>query len=169
MIMERFTLATAFCLVLATTCTASGPRLNERSLIGLTVRSGNGVPIVNPPTRIAGVDQTCFNFKAHQTTLLCCAIVSGKCASSHHAPDQGPDLLDSGYFTLDRTYEAKMFYFYFQARNPTPDTPVVLWMTGAGSDRMRQWLPPTSCLDMFIMRTTPLRAALCAESLSIRT
>ncbi|MEW5315793.1 MAG: hypothetical protein WDW38_007198 [Sanguina aurantia] len=52
------------------------------------VRSGNGVPIVNPPTRVAG------------------------------------------YFTLDRTYDARMFYFYFQARNPTPETPVVLWMTG---------------------------------------
>jgi len=37
----------------------------------------------------------------------------------------------SGYFKLDRaTYDAQMFFFYFQARDAEPDTPVVLWMTG---------------------------------------
>lgn len=36
----------------------------------------------------------------------------------------------SGYFKLDRTKEARMFYFYFQARTAKGDEPVVLWMTG---------------------------------------
>jgi carboxypeptidase C (cathepsin A) len=36
----------------------------------------------------------------------------------------------AGYFKLDRTYDAHMFYFFFESRtNPSTD-PVVLWMTG---------------------------------------
>lgn len=48
-------------------------------------------------------------------------------------PTNGADqpLRISGYFKLDRTHDAHMFYFYFQNRNLDPKAPVVLWMTGA--------------------------------------
>lgn len=36
----------------------------------------------------------------------------------------------SGYFQLNRTYDAHMFYFFFESRSLKPDDPVVLWMTG---------------------------------------
>ena len=37
----------------------------------------------------------------------------------------------SGYFKLNRTKSAEMFYFYFKSRSTTPSKdPVVLWMTG---------------------------------------
>ena len=36
----------------------------------------------------------------------------------------------SGYFKLDRTYDAHMFFFLFEARDAPDDAPVVLWMTG---------------------------------------
>ena len=37
----------------------------------------------------------------------------------------------SGYFKLDRTYDAHMFFFHFQSRNDVDGTdPVVVWMTG---------------------------------------
>ena len=37
----------------------------------------------------------------------------------------------SGYFKLNRTKAAEMFYFYFKSRSATPSKdPVVLWMTG---------------------------------------
>jgi carboxypeptidase C (cathepsin A) len=47
------------------------------------------------------------------------------------ANGQGPERY-SGYFKLNRTYDAHMFFFYFQARvePDSEDTPVVLWMTG---------------------------------------
>ncbi|KAG7671065.1 hypothetical protein KSW81_004492 [Nannochloris sp. 'desiccata'] len=35
----------------------------------------------------------------------------------------------SGYFKLNRTYDAHMFFFYFEAREAPADAPVVLWMT----------------------------------------
>ena len=44
--------------------------------------------------------------------------------------DEGPERI-SGYFKLDRTKDAHMFYFLFQSRSMKPDDPVVLWMTGA--------------------------------------
>lgn len=36
----------------------------------------------------------------------------------------------AGYFKLDRTYDARMFYFFFQSRSKKADDPIVLWMTG---------------------------------------
>jgi carboxypeptidase C (cathepsin A) len=36
----------------------------------------------------------------------------------------------SGYFKLNRTYDAHMFFFYFQARKDPDNAPVVLWHTG---------------------------------------
>ncbi|KIY96734.1 hypothetical protein MNEG_11226 [Monoraphidium neglectum] len=56
-----------------------------------TPRCGaNGVPIVDPPKRVAG------------------------------------------YFKLNRTADAHMFYFYYQSRSRSrEDDPVILWMTGA--------------------------------------
>jgi Serine carboxypeptidase len=41
----------------------------------------------------------------------------------------GPERV-SGYFKLNRTHDAHMFYFYFEARENARDAPVVLWMTG---------------------------------------
>lgn len=47
-------------------------------------------------------------------------------------PSNGPEPQRiSGYFKLDRTHDARMFYFLFQNRNLDPKAPVVLWMTGA--------------------------------------
>lgn len=36
----------------------------------------------------------------------------------------------AGYFKLNRTMDAHMFYFYFESRSQKPDDPLVLWMTG---------------------------------------
>ncbi|GFR42356.1 hypothetical protein Agub_g3051 [Astrephomene gubernaculifera] len=36
----------------------------------------------------------------------------------------------AGYFKLNRTHDARMFYFYFQSRSSPQTDPVVLWMTG---------------------------------------
>ena len=36
----------------------------------------------------------------------------------------------SGYFELNRTSAAEMFYFYFRSRHDSDTAPVVLWMTG---------------------------------------
>ncbi|PNW82448.1 hypothetical protein CHLRE_06g279400v5 [Chlamydomonas reinhardtii] len=36
----------------------------------------------------------------------------------------------AGYFKLNRTHDARMFYFYFQSRHNPATDPVVLWMTG---------------------------------------
>ncbi|KAL4436655.1 hypothetical protein ABPG75_003794 [Micractinium tetrahymenae] len=44
-------------------------------------------------------------------------------------PSSGPERF-SGYFKLNRTYDAHMFFFYFQARVEPENAPVVLWMTG---------------------------------------
>ena len=41
----------------------------------------------------------------------------------------GP-LHEAGYFKLNRTVEAEMFYFYFEHRSMAADAPIVLWMTG---------------------------------------
>ena len=35
----------------------------------------------------------------------------------------------SGYFSLNRTYAAEMFYFFFEHRS-SADGPLILWMTG---------------------------------------
>eukprot|EP00898_Chlorokybus_atmophyticus_P001230 jgi/Chlat1/2107/Chrsp17S02698 len=36
----------------------------------------------------------------------------------------------SGYFKLDRTHDARMFYFFFESRGNKDKDPLVLWMTG---------------------------------------
>ncbi|CAM6021973.1 unnamed protein product [Sphagnum balticum] len=36
----------------------------------------------------------------------------------------------AGYFKLERTHAAKMFYFFFESRGKKTEDPVVLWMTG---------------------------------------
>lgn len=36
----------------------------------------------------------------------------------------------SGYFKLNRTHDAFMFYFFFENRAADPKAPLVLWMTG---------------------------------------
>ena len=54
-------------------------------------------------------------------------------ASAASNGGEGPERI-SGYFKLDRTKDAHMFYFLFQSRSMKPDDPVVLWMTGACDD-----------------------------------
>ena len=44
--------------------------------------------------------------------------------------DPTPFERSSGFFKLNRTSAAEMFYFYFQSRDADPVDPVVLWMTG---------------------------------------
>jgi carboxypeptidase C (cathepsin A) len=48
---------------------------------------------------------------------------------SKNAADSTPQQI-AGYFKLDRTYDARMFYFYFESRSMKPTDPLVLWMTG---------------------------------------
>ena len=36
----------------------------------------------------------------------------------------------SGYFRLNRTYDAHMFFWFFQARTDPDTAPLTLWMTG---------------------------------------
>mmetsp|Transcript_4680 Transcript_4680/g.12062 ORF Transcript_4680/g.12062 Transcript_4680/m.12062 type:complete len:501 (+) Transcript_4680:335-1837(+) len=50
-------------------------------------------------------------------------------ASGGAGEGQGPARL-SGFFKLDRTADAHMFYFLFESRSMKADDPVVLWMTG---------------------------------------
>lgn len=45
----------------------------------------------------------------------------------------------AGYFLLDRTKEAQMFYFLFRSRSKDTD-PLVLWMTGASFAYCTSWL-----------------------------
>lgn len=45
------------------------------------------------------------------------------------AAGSGP-VHEAGYFKLNRTHEAEMFYFYFENRQQDEDAPLVLWMTG---------------------------------------
>ena len=45
------------------------------------------------------------------------------------ARDAGP-VHEAGYFRLNRTKEAEMFYFFFEHREMDPKAPLVLWMTG---------------------------------------
>jgi hypothetical protein len=85
-------------------------------------------------------------------TLLCIALIAA-CAAGAAASDrliekrftlpninsQGvsktvPIVDDSriaGYFRLNRTEDARMFYFLFKSRGSPKDDPVVIWMTGA--------------------------------------
>lgn len=58
-------------------------------------------------------------------------------ASGGAGEGQGPARL-SGFFKLDRTADAHMFYFLFESRSMKADDPVVLWMTGESP------LPPTA-------------------------
>eukprot|EP00193_Tetraselmis_chui_P018622 CAMPEP_0177770264 /NCGR_PEP_ID=MMETSP0491_2-20121128/10822_1 /TAXON_ID=63592 /ORGANISM="Tetraselmis chuii, Strain PLY429" /LENGTH=498 /DNA_ID=CAMNT_0019287447 /DNA_START=178 /DNA_END=1674 /DNA_ORIENTATION=+ len=50
-------------------------------------------------------------------------------AAGTGADDDGPARF-SGFFKLDRSVDAHMFFFLFQSRSMKDDDPVVLWMTG---------------------------------------
>lgn len=41
-----------------------------------------------------------------------------------------PPRRTAGYFKLNRTHDAHMFYFFFESRSKPKDDPVILWMTG---------------------------------------
>ena len=43
----------------------------------------------------------------------------------------------AGYFKLDRTQDAHMFYFFYESRSKRADDPVVLWMTGSCAKVLR--------------------------------
>ena len=52
-------------------------------------------------------------------------------ASAGPAPDAPPPPRFSGYFALNRTHDAHLFYMFFGSRSPgAASDPVVLWMTG---------------------------------------
>lgn len=51
-------------------------------------------------------------------------------ASGDDVPIVDPPKRIAGYFKLNRTHEARMFYFFFESRQQKRDDPVVLWMTG---------------------------------------
>lgn len=36
----------------------------------------------------------------------------------------------AGFFKLNRTHDAHMFYFYYESRSKGANDPVILWMTG---------------------------------------
>lgn len=52
-------------------------------------------------------------------------------ASNGEVPIIDPPERVAGYFKLNRTADARMFYFFFTARTASKTAPVVLWMTGA--------------------------------------
>ena len=77
-------------------------------------------------------------------------------------PTNGPEPQRiSGYFKLDRTHDARMFYFLFQNRNLDPKAPVVLWMTGlcqttttyAAQSTSVQAAPDAALNSLFSMKT----------------
>lgn len=78
-------------------------------------------------------------------SVLCFIALAGSAYAVLHERDLnpilGPSLLGgvpivdppkrvAGYFDLNRTHDAKMFYFFFESRTQSSTDPVVLWMTG---------------------------------------
>jgi Serine carboxypeptidase len=62
------------------------------------------------------------------------------------ANDDGLPVVDppervAGYFKLNRTYDAHMFYFFYESRSKQPDDPVLLWMTGKCDERRVHMFP----------------------------
>lgn len=53
-----------------------------------------------------------------------------KGAGGDDMPLVDPPKRVAGYFKLNRTVDAHMFYFYYQSRSRRNSDPVVLWMTG---------------------------------------
>ena len=51
---------------------------------------------------------------------------------------------------LNRTYDAHMFYFFFESRSLQADDPVVLWMTGMES---RYFVSRVAACDAHFNRT----------------
>lgn len=39
----------------------------------------------------------------------------------------------AGYFKLNRTHDAHMFYMFYESRSKGANDPVILWMTGEGA------------------------------------
>lgn len=63
------------------------------------------------------------------TTALSCSS-SQLLTKSDGLPIVDPPERVAGYFKLNRTYDAHMFYFFYESRSKGPNDPVILWMTG---------------------------------------
>lgn len=59
----------------------------------------------------------------------------------------------SGYFKLNHTSDAHMFFFLFEAREDPDNAPVVLWMTGAPA--AFQEYPPLAQLEILLPLLQP--------------
>lgn len=50
--------------------------------------------------------------------------------SANDVPIVDPPERVAGFFKLNRTHDAHMFYFFYESRSKGPNDPVILWMTG---------------------------------------
>jgi carboxypeptidase C (cathepsin A) len=50
--------------------------------------------------------------------------------TANEVPIVDPPERIAGFFKLNRTKDAHMFYFYYESRSKGPNDPVILWMTG---------------------------------------
>lgn len=75
-------------------------------------------------------DQACT---ATDDSVLSCAALQ---RSANDLPPVDPPERVAGYFKLNRTHDAHMFYFYFSSRSKNPNDPVILWMTGERQRRL---------------------------------
>jgi carboxypeptidase C (cathepsin A) len=53
--------------------------------------------------------------------------------TANEVPIVDPPERIAGFFKLNRTKDAHMFYFYYESRSKGPNDPVILWMTGQQS------------------------------------
>eukprot|EP01024_Parvocaulis_polyphysoides_P028506 TRINITY_DN2576_c1_g1_i5.p1 TRINITY_DN2576_c1_g1~~TRINITY_DN2576_c1_g1_i5.p1 ORF type:complete len:486 (-),score=32.92 TRINITY_DN2576_c1_g1_i5:158-1549(-) len=56
--------------------------------------------------------------------------IQGLLSSNGGVPLLDPPQRTAGYFKLNRTFDAQMFYFFFESRNDPQNDPLVLWLTG---------------------------------------
>jgi hypothetical protein len=50
--------------------------------------------------------------------------------TANDVPIVDPPERVAGFFKLNRTKDAHMFYFYYESRSKGANDPVILWMTG---------------------------------------
>lgn len=77
--------------------------------------------------------------------LVCtCDVLPVQQRSFRDVPIVDPPERVAGYFKLNRTHDAHMFYFFYESRSKGANDPVILWMTGQAH---RDWLGPPARLD----------------------
>lgn len=70
------------------------------------------------------------DFKAFNMTRSCMLLVGAVQRAANDVPIVDPPERVAGFFKLNRTKDAHMFYFYYESRSKGANDPVILWMTG---------------------------------------